>query len=541
MGAREEFQALAQDYFDTWYRHNPVEASWLGIHAYDDLLGDYDAGSLDDRILLTAEYLQRLLAIDQAELGTEMGVDYDLIAAELRATLWTLQDVVDWRRNPNLYAEAPLVGLLVLVSRDYAPLEERMRSAASRLRAAGRVLEQGIQNVAQPPHIFTETAMQTCEGGLRFLGDVIPRLAAELPDARQRDDLHAAAQEAARAYRDYLAYLRDALLPRSNGGFAVGRALYERRLREWHFLDLTADEMAATGLRLMQETWEELERVAREIDPRRSWQEIVEAAKHDTPAADELLDAYRREIARLRQFILDRGFVSIPEGEELEVIETPVFERAIVPYAAYMPPGPFESRQLGSFWVTPIDPSLPPEAQQEQLKEHCLYSFPITALHEAYPGHHLQLAFANLSAGYVRKHFQSDLCAEGWAFYCEQLMEEQGYYQDRRLRLFQLKDQLWRSARVYIDARLQTGQMSVPEAVDLLVNEAYLARAQAEGEVRRYTMTPTQPMTYAMGKEQILALRREFAHLPLREFHDRLLSSGTIPFALTARELRAEA
>jgi uncharacterized protein (DUF885 family) len=465
-------------------------------------------------------------------------VDYELIGADLRAALWSLQDVGDWRRNPNLYAEQPLFGLLVLVSRDYAPLDERMRSAAGRLRAVEGLLEQGRQNLERPPRVFTETAIQTCDGGLQFLLDVIPRVAAELDDLL-RDELLDAARSAADAFEGYRGYLRDELLPNSDGDFAIGTELYERRLREWHFLDLSAEQMAQTGLRLMEETRRQLHAVAGEIAPDRSWTEIVREASADHPSAGDLLGAYRREMARLREFIADRGFISLPVGEELEVVETPVFQRPVIPYAAYLPAAPFEARQLGTFWVTPVDPGLPPDEQEAQLREHCSHSFPITALHEAYPGHHLQLAFANNSVGYVRKHSQSDLYAEGWAFYCEQLMEEQGYFQDRRVRLFQLKDQLWRAARVVIDARLQTGRMSAEQAVDLLVGEAHLARAQAEAEVRRYTMTPTQPMTYAIGKEQILALRRELAGMPLVEFHDRLLSCGTIPLALAARELRA--
>jgi uncharacterized protein (DUF885 family) len=539
LGAHDEFQALALDYFENWYKHNPVDASWLGIHAYDDMLGDFDASSIEGRILLTGDFLRRLNDIDPSALDISEAVDYDWLRSDLQGTLWSLQDVADWRRNPHLYANLPLMGLLVLVSRDYAPLEERLRSAAARLRATGTLLEQARLNLENPPRVFTETAVQTAEGGLLFLGEVIPRLALELEDELLRDELVAAAQDASKAYYSYLDYLRDDLPPRSAGEFAVGKELYERRLREWHFLDLSAEEMAATGQRLMQASVDQLDAVARQIDPKRSWLEIAEAAMADHPTADGLLEAYRAEMERLTTFIREQDLVTIPDGAELEIIETPLFERSVVPYAAYMPPAPFETRQLGSFWVTPIDDTRSPEEQAEQLREHCYYSFPITALHEAYPGHHLQLAFANLSAGYIRKHAQSDLCAEGWAFYCEQLMEEAGYFQDRRLRLFQLKDQLWRATRIVIDARLQTGQMTVEEAVDLLVDEAHLARAQAEGEVRRYTLTPTQPMTYAMGKEEVLRLRDEFASLTLREFHDRLLSCGTIPFALAAREMRA--
>ena len=539
MAAHEEFQDLARDYFDHRYRLNPVDASWLGIHAYDDRLDDFDAGTVQDTILLSAELLERLERIDPAELELSEQIDYELVRAELRSTLWSLRDVAEWRRNQQMYATLPLIGLLVLVSRDYAPLEERVRSASSRLRATATLLKQAVQNLENPPLIFTETAIQTCQTGLQFIGEVVPRLGDGLPEAVFRDSLQDAAEHAAVAYREYLAFLQDDLLPRSTGEYAIGAELYERRLRDWHFMDLSAEQMAQTGHRLMRETTAQLDAVAREIDPSRDWVAITTEAMADHPSADGLLDAYRQEMERLKRFIRERDLVTIPVGEELEVIETPLFERSVVPYAAYMSPAPFEERQLGSFWVTPIDRTLSEEQQESQLREHCRYAFPITALHEAYPGHHLQLAFANVSAGFIRKHAQSDLCAEGWAFYCEQLLEEAGYYQDRRMRLFQLKDQLWRATRIVIDARLQTGQMSVAEAVDLLVNEAHLARAQAESEVRRYTLSPTQPMTYAIGKELILQLRAEFCHLPLREFHDRLLNSGTIPFALIRRELRA--
>jgi uncharacterized protein (DUF885 family) len=302
-------------------------------------------------------------------------------------------------------------------------------------------------------------------------------------------------------------------------------------------LDVSAEDLAATGRRLFEDTLAQLRELAADVAPGRDWPALVEEARADHPTAEGLLDAYRDELARLRAFVRERDLVSIPEGERLEVVETPPFERAVVPYAAYMPPAPFEPTQQGQFWVTPIDLQAPREQQLAQLREHCRGSFPITALHEGYPGHHLQLVRANGLSSYVRKHASSDLFAEGWAFYCEQLMGEHGYYRDWRLTLFQLKDQLWRSARVVIDAGLHTGMMGFDEAVTLLVEGAHLARAQAEGEVRRYCLTPTQPMTYAMGKEQILALREELADLPPRQFHDLLLSSGTIPFALVRQEI----
>ena len=539
MSIVDDFEQTAQELYDTWYRLNPVEASWLGIHAYDDQLADLSADGIGDRAIVLNECVERLAAIPRGLLPDDLAVDYEVVAATLRSELWSIEKVGAWRRNPALYVQEPLFGLLVVATREYAPIQERAASALGRLGRVRETLEAGRVNVTNPPAIFVETAVQAARGGASFVRETAPRLAEGAADLR--DELLAAGEDAAAAFDEYAAQLTEEVAANAAGDFAVGRDLFEERLRDWHMLDITADELAQTGRRLFEDTLARLVEVAAEIAPGRDWADLVREARQDYPTAEGLLDAYRDELTRLRQFVQDRELVTVPSGERLEVVETPPFERTVIPYAAYMAPAPFEADSAGQFWVTPIDASAPREQQLAQLGEHSSARFPLTALHEGYPGHHLQLARAAAVPSFVRKHAQSDLFAEGWAFYCEQLLGEHGYYdRDPRLRLFQLKDQLWRAARVVIDPSLHTGTMTVDDAVTLLVDGAHLARAQAEGEVRRYCMTPTQPMTYAMGKEQILALRGEFADLPPREFHDRLLSSGTLPFALVRQEMLAQ-
>ncbi|MBI4494804.1 MAG: DUF885 domain-containing protein [Chloroflexi bacterium] len=535
MADADEFQRVARDYLETYHRLNPVEASWLGIHSYDDRLGDFSAHGFAERLGVVQEFAARLASLRADGLERHDRTDYAWLVSELENNRWWLEKVAHWRRDPDLYAEAPLMGLLIFSSREYAPLDARMECAIGRLREVRGVLEAGRANVVDPPRIFTEMAIHTCTGGLEFLTQAFPSLAEQVPI--HRDQLCAAARDAADAYRSYVQYLREDLLSRSNGSFVIGRELYEERLQRWHMLDLSADELSALGRRLFDDTRLEVERLAAEIDPRRSWAELVAEAKRDHPSASELLDAYRRELDSLKAFIQARDLVTIPANEELVVVETPVFLRAVTPYAAYMPPGAFESRQLGQFWVTPVDPARSADEQEAQLQEHCSHSFPITALHEAYPGHHVQLVRANNTGSFVRKHAGSDLLAEGWAFYCEHLFAEQGYYRDKRLHLFQLKDQLWRAARIIIDVGLQTGTMDVDEAVRLLVEGVHLSEQGARAEVRRYTKSPTQPITYAMGKHEILRLRNEFPGVPLREFHDALLATGTLPLKLVREEL----
>ncbi|TMQ64162.1 MAG: DUF885 domain-containing protein [Candidatus Eisenbacteria bacterium] len=224
--------------------------------------------------------------------------------------------------------------------------------------------------------------------------------------------------------------------------------------------------------------------------------------------------------------------------------DTPVFERSTLPYAAYLPPAPFDEDQTGFFYVTPIDLSRRKEEQEQQLEGHNYAGLPLTVVHEAFPGHHLQLCHANRSGSRLRRLADSNVFAEGWALYCEDLMHEQGFFVDRITRLYQLKDLLWRACRVVIDVGLHTGTMSFMQAVDYLVDQAMLERVNAVIEVKRYTMTPTQPMSYLVGKLELLAIRRDAEQrlgdrFSLAEFHRALLASGTLQPALVREELKA--
>ncbi|MEO0225767.1 MAG: DUF885 domain-containing protein, partial [candidate division WOR-3 bacterium] len=179
----------------------------------------------------------------------------------------------------------------------------------------------------------------------------------------------------------------------------------------------------------------------------------------------------------------------------------------------------------------------PVKLQEEVLRGHPVYGIPIIALHEGYPGHHLQLVYSNRTKRKIRKLFGSSVFAEGWALYCEEMMAEVGFYSDPRTKLLKLKDQLWRACRIIIDIGLHTEKINFDEAVNILVNDAKLERVHAEKEVTRYTFTPTQPLSYLIGKKQILEFRHDYEtklgrSFRLKDFHDQLLSFGTIPVVL---------
>jgi uncharacterized protein (DUF885 family) len=329
------------------------------------------------------------------------------------------------------------------------------------------------------------------------------------------------------------------LLPRSNGDFAAGHPLFEGLLRTNYALDATPEDLDALGRRVMGETETAMAALAKRIDPAaKGWPEVVARLKDRHPTADDLVPAYRREVARARKFLVEQDVVSFPPGDDLVVEDTPPFLRATT-QASYDQAAPFDATTRGFFFVTPVDPAWPAVQQEEWLRESDFGDVVDTAVHEAYPGHHLQLSVARRHPSLVRKAIGPSIFSEGWALYAEELMAELGYYAPHE-RMMQLEWTLVRAARVVLDVGLHTNGMSLEEAERFLVERVHLERALAASEVRRYSESPTQPLSYLVGREQIRALRErthqlEGKRFSLKAFHDRLLGEGTVAPKLVER------
>jgi uncharacterized protein (DUF885 family) len=213
----------------------------------------------------------------------------------------------------------------------------------------------------------------------------------------------------------------------------------------------------------------------------------------------------------------------------LDVVPTPAFLAALVPFAAYEPPPIYLEDRTGRFYVTAPDPALPPEIFAQQRRGHCRHAIPAMVAHEAYPGHHLHLVSMQGLRSEVRRHVWSPVMVEGWALYSEQLMDEKEYYVGEQARLFQLVNLLWRAVRIVLDVSLHTRGMTPPEAVEYMVEHLPIERSSAEAEVRRYCAWPTYQLCYAVGRRELLRLRgayieREGTAYRARRFHDELMS-----------------
>jgi uncharacterized protein (DUF885 family) len=534
------FAEFVKEYLEFNWKTSPHSATSVGIHKYDHELDNVQSDFLWDVNEQRKRYLNEIEKIPRHELNDEEQIDWQLLRNEIESAVKDFEEIRFWKTRAAYYPELCAHSIFTLFVREFAPLEERASAVLSRMRTVPRVLEDGSRNLEDCPQLFVNLGIQMTDGCTSFIQDLVPKLGMKIPKIKRQ--LEDAGEKALSALQQYRQYLENELLPRSSGDFAIGRALFEFKLKNNHLLPYDAQDILEIGQEIKERTEHAIKQAAMQINSNKEWFEVVNDIKKEHPRADELLRTYKKEMEAARNFVLKKNLVTIPPDERLDVIPTPSFSRPIIPYAAYMNPAQFEKQQTGYFYVTLIDEKLPTDKKEEILKGHPKFGIPVIALHEGYPGHHLQLVLANKLKNKLRRLLETTVFIEGWALYCEEMMYEAGFYSDPRSRLLQLKDQLWRACRVIIDVGLHTKTMSYEEAVNLLVNDAKLERIHAEKEVTRYTFTPTQPMSYLIGKKQILELKKDYQRkygdrFSLKQFHDRLLGFGSIPASLIRKEL----
>ena len=536
-GLAGDFRARVETFVRERYALDPTAATIAGLHDHDDRLADLSADGFSARDAHTDRAFAAFGAVDPAALDPAARTDLALIRAELAGER-ALRGFARFRRQPSLYSDAIIRGAYYGLLRAEDDPGTRLLALAERLDQAPAVLEAAIENLAGAltPPVYVVVAGETATAGATFVRAVLPSLAPEGSSSKRA--LTGAGKRAGDALDRYAAWLRDDLMRRARGSFAIGRDAFDALLRDKELLGHDAVSLKRWGEELYRETEGRLVAAARALGDA-DWRASVARLREDHPPEDQLVATYRREMERSRAATIAAGIVTLPDAEALVVEAMPDFARPTLPYAAYVQPAPFAAERLGRFWVTLPDPAEPASIRRERLFGHPRKGIPVIACHEGYPGHHVQLSIAADHPSPARKAFRSNVLIEGWGLYVEELMTELGHLDDPETRLLRLKDLLWRAARVIVDVGLCTGELSFEQAVAFLVDGPKLERPNAVAECRRYTLNPLQPSAYALGRAAILELRERAtaAGLGLREFHDRLLAAGSLPPALAPAEL----
>jgi hypothetical protein len=538
-----EYARLVDRFFeDATFRFHPTAATEAGLHAYDRLLEDHSRASVEAQVAALRSFLAKFEALDPKRLSPVSAADRDLVTAQIRAALLELETVRMWEKDPDGYSSGVARSVFLLMSRKFAPPAERLRAVIAREKLMPGVFAAARINLKAPPRLYTEVALEQIPGIVGFFKDDVPAAFKEVRDRSLLAEFAASNGAVVAALEAYGTFLKDDLLPRSNGDFRLGRETYAKKLLYEEMVDIPLDRLLAIGYQDLRRNQERFRETALLIDPQRTPQEVLAELEKDHPAPDRLLQTFRDALGGLRDFIVQHRIITLPSPEPPILEETPPFERALTS-ASMETPGPFETVAKEAFFnVTLPEPSWTPEQVEELMAGFSRGTIISTAIHEAYPGHYMQFLWLRRVDTKVRKLLGSGTNGEGWAHYCEQMMLDEGYGGgDPRLRLGQLQDALLRNARYIVGIEMHTGAMTYEQGVEFFVKQGYQTRINAERETKRGTSDPTY-LVYTLGKLQILKLREDLRarlgpKFSLQEFHDRLLGMGWPPLKMVRKAM----
>ena len=522
-----ELQALIDSYYQAWFRFHPEFAVELGVEGYGHLLTPCDDNDIGALISLNEKLLNSVEELDSEALSPAARLDAHVLYGGALLELERLAEQ-DWRRrDPARFLPVNAIYQLTVrsVEDPRHALTSRLQAIPGYLREARTFLQEEPEQI---PSLWLESAItEASEGAVYFR---VLRHHPRLAEYRLDNEL----ETAAHALEDYAAFLQQDLGPTARGDFACGHEYFDMLLRYRHGLTLTADELHAFGLRLFETTLAELKAETQRLRGDADVAAFSRQIQSRHPAAADLLSTYQQEMEAAREYVSQHELVTLPEAEKLKVVETPGFLRHVIPFAAYMQPVPGDSQQQGWYYVTPAE-------SDAALGHHNLASLRHTCVHEAWPGHHCQFVTANLNpvaSTLPRLANPSATLYEGWALYCEQLMQEQGFLDAPESRFILLKDRLWRALRVMLDVELHTRGLNLESAAQRMQDALGFSREQAMAELTWYSRAPTVPLGYATGWALIMATRERLQKVDeefeLRGFHDRLLAEGSIalPYVL---------
>jgi uncharacterized protein (DUF885 family) len=541
---------IADEYLRGYYAFNPTEATAAGLHEYDSQLEPRSGAAVAAEVRRLRSTLAVLAKIREGALADEARYDFLWMQSHARAQLLELEDVRMWQRDASLYTGVAAAGVDNILKRSYAPVERRLDALLARERETARLLAEARANLQNPPRVYTETAIRQAEGAVDYFAAVVPQMFERAGGGRlsaaRRSEFAAANDRTVGGLREFAAWLRNDLLPRSGGDFAIGAENFRKKLLYEEMCDTPVSVLLREGERELRRTQNAMREVAAEIAPGAGVQEVLRALGREHPTADGLVGETRAELDRIRAFVRAENIMTPPARENLIVAETPEFARG-TSFASLDAPGAFERAATESyFYVTPPDLSWDARRREEHLSFYNRYQLPVVSIHEVYPGHYYQQLALRRTPSRVRSALGAASFVEGWAHYCEQMMLDEGFGGGNpRLRLAQLHAALSRLCRYLVGINMHTGGMSYAEGVEFFVREGYMERTNAEREARRGTLDPTY-LVYTLGKMEIMRLRDDYRRLQgdsfrLGEFHDRLLSYGMPPVKILRMALLGDA
>jgi uncharacterized protein (DUF885 family) len=541
----DAFQQVAHDYVEKYLRANPEQATELGDHRFDGALTDYSADARSRYLATQKDFRDKLNTIDESQLTGANSIDFRILKENIAYEIFRGEELKEPEWNPLVYMQSLANSLYLLVARDFAPAEKRIPSLRQRMEKIPGVIAQAKTNLQHSPRIHTETAIEQTQGAINLVRTELAPLLDQAPQLKK--ELAPLQDKTAAALEDYKKWLQNDLLPRSDGDFRLGEQKYRKKLRFALASDLPMEEIMKRAKADLEQTQTAIYDTAlplyKKYFPNADEKMLADKHKVTSAVLDKLgeqhpndatvVDYAKKVVTEATDFVKKHDVVSVP-NVPLDVIAMPEFKRGVA--IAYCDaPGPLERNGKTFFAVAPTPKDWSKERKESFFREYNNYMIRDLTVHEAMPGHFLQLARSNefRAPTLIRAIFQSGPFIEGWAVYCEQVMAEQGYG-GPEVKMQQLKMRLRAICNAILDQSIHAGNMNEKEAMELMTREGYQQEGEAVAKWKRARLTSAQLSTYFVGATEHLDLRaaeqRKLGdQFNLKKYNDQVISYGSPP------------
>ncbi|MCS6851026.1 MAG: DUF885 domain-containing protein [Gemmataceae bacterium] len=540
--------AFFRAYLDEEFRLRPFEATQLGDHRFDDQLDDLSPEAQARWLELQRRTLRQLPEqVNYHRLPRPDQIDFEIFAHHLRRNIWLAENTRRFQEDPRVYNEYISDSIFLLLTQSTQPKAVTIRNCVARMARIPAVVAAARVNLRQPPRVFVETALRQNRGAIAFYQSGIFEVAGETP---QLSDLAEPARQLVPVLKDYQEFLEKELLPQATGNWRLGKEKFERKLELELDAGLTADEV-------LREAEAEASRVERDmyVIARQLWgttfpkrplppddpegrsetiRQVLAALARDHGRVEDLIADARATVANLKRFITQADILRLPEPDRCRVIEMPEFQRGNA--MAYLNPAPpLDPKAESIYAISPPPREWDARRVTSFLEEYNRHMLPILTIHEAYPGHYVQLEYSNRHPSLIRRVLASGVFAEGWAVYTEQMMLDQGYGRgDLALRLHQLKFYLRAVLNAILDHHMHCTTMSDDEAYRLLTQRGFQSDGEATAKIVRAKQSSCQLSTYFVGRTAFYRLRQQMQRalgdrFDLGRYHEAVLDHGTVP------------
>ncbi|TFF33802.1 DUF885 domain-containing protein [Mucilaginibacter psychrotolerans] len=530
------FQKLADGYINGYLAMRPSSGVYLGYHQYDGKVSDYSKASLDKELARLKDFEAKLTTTDTTALSPKAFLDYRILRSAIKQEIFSFEDIGAFTKNPMTYAGA--IDVSIYVKRNFAPIEDRVRSIIAIEKQAGKIMADAKLNLndtlAKP---YVETAIEIAKGSADFLGGDLKVALKDVKNDSLMKAFNAANDAAIKAINGFADYLSKEKLPKANNKYAIGAANYQKMLLYNEGITLTPAQILELGLKELKKEQDSFNAAAKIINPNKKPIDVYNDLQKEHPTAANLLPESRKNLEKIRQFLVDKSIISIPSEVRVKAEETPQYARA-TSTASMDTPGPFETKATEAYYyITPVDPKWDAKQQEDWLSQFNYYTTDMVTIHEAYPGHYTQFLHLNASgADRIEKIFGSYAFVEGWAHYTEKMLVDEGYgntgdpVKAAKYRIAQSGEALLRLCRLCVSVKTHTQGISVDEGTKFFMDNWYQGDKPSRQEALRGTFDPGY-LFYTVGKLELLKLREDYkkqegANYSLKKFHDEALSHG---------------